>query len=348
MKKNTIESMKKIYASLGDEESKHLFESRVMYSLTGDYRYVGRMFSDIVEKKILDEAIRECMLLEGEVVFYGAGNDLKIIRTLYPDLMIDCICDKDPAKQMSGWYGIKVISPEKLLERKQRVHVVIVTTGFHKEIKRFLVEEGIKEEYIIDLGTVMEPLYNRQYFDPDIVLSQEEGVFIDGGCYDCSTSILFEKWCQGRYTKIYGFEPDEKNYNKCMERGKYLKNIELINKGLWDCDEILSFSADQGQASGIVDDGTVVTSIAATFIDRVVRDEPVTFIKLDVEGAELRALQGARNAIIRNRPRLAISIYHKAEDIFEIPEYILSLHNDYKLYIRHYQFSDCETILYAI
>uniref|UniRef100_UPI00405665CD FkbM family methyltransferase n=1 Tax=Acetatifactor sp. TaxID=1872090 RepID=UPI00405665CD len=80
----------------------------------------------------------------------------------------------------------------------------------------------------------------------------------------------------------------------------------------------------------------------------MVKEECVIFIILDVEGAELKALQGAHNTIIRNYPRLAISVYYKLEDIFEISKYILSLHNDYKLYIRHYQFSECETILYAI
>ncbi|MCI8672219.1 MAG: hypothetical protein HFI89_01815 [Lachnospiraceae bacterium] len=62
----------------------------------------------------------------------------------------------------------------------------------------------------------------------------------------------------------------------------------------------------------------------------------------------MKALQGAVKTIRRNRPRLAVSIYHKPEDIIELPEYILSLHNDYKLYIRHYQMSSCETILYAL
>ena len=83
-------------------------------------------------------------------------------------------------------------------------------------------------------------------------------------------------------------------------------------------------------------------------IDDIVGEDKVTFIKLDVEGAELRALQGAELSIRRHRPRLAISIYHKPEDVIEIPAYILSLHEDYRLDIRHYQMSACETILYAV
>lgn len=83
-------------------------------------------------------------------------------------------------------------------------------------------------------------------------------------------------------------------------------------------------------------------------LDDLAGDEDVTYIKLDVEGAERKALQGAEKIIRKNHPRLAVSIYHKPEDILELPEYILSLHGDYRFYIRHYQMSPCETILYAL
>ena len=82
-------------------------------------------------------------------------------------------------------------------------------------------------------------------------------------------------------------------------------------------------------------------------IDSVVGDDNVTFIKMDVEGSELKALEGAKNTIIRKHPRLAICIYHKAMDVIEIPSYILSLVPEYKFYIRHYNSHMWETVLYA-
>lgn len=69
---------------------------------------------------------------------------------------------------------------------------------------------------------------------------------------------------------------------------------------------------------------------------------------MDIEGAELAALQGGAETIKRYKPKLAISIYHKPEDIIEIPIYIKSLVPEYKLYIRHYTNMYAETILYAI
>lgn len=77
-------------------------------------------------------------------------------------------------------------------------------------------------------------------------------------------------------------------------------------------------------------------------------DEKVTFIKMDIEGAEYEALLGAKETIQKNKPKLAISIYHKPEDIISIPKLIKSMVPNYRLYIRHYSNADNETVLYAI
>ena len=69
---------------------------------------------------------------------------------------------------------------------------------------------------------------------------------------------------------------------------------------------------------------------------------------MDIEGAELESLQGARKTIRRDRPKLAVCIYHKPEDMIEIPLYIKELVPEYKLYIRHHSNSGTETVLYAV
>ena len=83
-------------------------------------------------------------------------------------------------------------------------------------------------------------------------------------------------------------------------------------------------------------------------IDNVCWEDKVTFIKLDIEGSELEALRGAEKIIRRDKPRLAISIYHKPQDYFEIPLYIKELVPEYKLYIRHHKFNKNDTVVYAI
>lgn len=73
----------------------------------------------------------------------------------------------------------------------------------------------------------------------------------------------------------------------------------------------------------------------------------MTFIKMDIEGSELNVLKDARKTIMKYKPRLAICIYHKPEDIYEIPEYILSIVPEYRFWIRHYSSYTWETALYA-
>ena len=80
----------------------------------------------------------------------------------------------------------------------------------------------------------------------------------------------------------------------------------------------------------------------------MIRDERVTFIKMDIEGSEYNALLGARETIVKDRPKLAVSIYHKKEDIWTLPSLILEMVPDYKLFFGHYSIAAAETVLYAI
>ncbi len=82
-------------------------------------------------------------------------------------------------------------------------------------------------------------------------------------------------------------------------------------------------------------------------MDSAIGNEKVTFIKMDIEGAEYDALCGARKIIASQKPKLAICVYHKAEDIIEIPRLILDINPDYKFALRHYSLFDTETVLYA-
>jgi len=86
-------------------------------------------------------------------------------------------------------------------------------------------------------------------------------------------------------------------------------------------------------------------------LDEYLKDEKekVTFIKMDIEGAELNALKGAERIIREQKPKLAICIYHKPEDVWEIPSLLLNFVSDYKFYIRHNTYSFLyDTTLYAL
>lgn len=347
-----IADAKNIYAHLQDEQSKFIFENRLLYSLTEDRAYIRRIAATLPRTNELDRAVEFCKSHMAEVVVYGAGNDLLTLCELYPDFPVRLLCDGDEKKQKCGWQGIPVISPTELLNKKNEVYVAICTTYYRDEVRHFLLNHGFRKEQIIDVGTAIWngvdfSLYSPQYFDREIMIPRDGEIFVDGGCFDCGTDREFIKWCSGNYKKIYAFEPDSKNYEHCAGqcRLENIRNVELYNKGLWSCETELSFQ-ETGNSCARVGEGAVVIRTAS--IDAVTEGEPVSFIKLDIEGAELEALRGAERTIRKHHPRLAICIYHKPEDIIEIPAYILSLYEGYKLYIRHYSLNVSETVLYAV
>ena len=190
----------------------------------------------------------------------------------------------------------------------------------------------------------------QQYFD--VFNADENEIFIDAGCYDGNTSKQFVEWCNGKYDMIYAFEPSIEMAKVCentFEKNK-IRNIELINKACWSESAELGFSADYG--SMIFGSSKVKESndnkVLADSIDNILNGQRATFIKFDVEGSELEAIKGAKETIQKYHPRLAVSLYHKVEDVFEIPAYLLSLIPEYKFYIRHYGSDIWETILYAV
>lgn len=245
--KDFMNKVRNIRGHLQDKESKFIFDNRLLFGLTGDYKYIENIISTLPQKIELDKAVDKCKQLIDQLVIYGAGNDLLILSALYPDFKFRYLCDKDEQKQKNGWNGIPVMSPEKLIEQKD-MYVAVNTSAYEKEIVEYLLDNGFAKEKIINLGVITDSLYSAQYFDDDIMSPEEDEVFIDGGCYNCSTDEAFIKWCGGNYKRIYAFEPDANNYEKCLmtSNKKNIKNINIYNKGLWDCETELSFEAGGG------------------------------------------------------------------------------------------------------
>lgn len=104
---------------------------------------------------------------------------------------------------------------------------------------------------------------------------------------------------------------------------------------------MLQFSFD-GAGSSIDENGITVEA------EPLDPDSKVTFVKMDIEGAEMNALEGMKSIIMEQKPKLAICIYHLYDDLWNIPKYIHELVPEYKLYMRHYSKINEETVIYAI
>lgn len=190
-----------------------------------------------------------------------------------------------------------------------------------------------------------------EYFIDEFWTPRSDGneVFIDGGGFTGDTIEEFVNWTKGNYKAVYSFEPDL-NRAKVIEDNlwRWGGKVHLYKKGLYDKETVLNFIEGDDLYSGkIVEDDTVETvKINTITLDSIVKEQ-VTFLKLDIEGAELSALEGARRIITEDKPRLAICIYHKLDDLWRIPKLILSMVPEYKIRIRHFGVRCRGTILYA-
>lgn len=187
----------------------------------------------------------------------------------------------------------------------------------------------------------------NQYFPNDgIVKTGENEIFLDCGAFDGDSIKTFLDYVGGKYEKIIAMEPSDNNYKKLINSIGFLQNIEFHNKGVYKEEKKLRFSVGDAKNSFVSDSGTEELDVID--IDTLLNGEKVTFIKMDIEGAEYDALQGARSTIKKYTPKLAISIYHKTEDLLDIPLLIHEINPNYNFHLRHYSPTVIETVLYAI
>lgn len=184
--------------------------------------------------------------------------------------------------------------------------------------------------------------HEEQYFDKELIGDIKNINFVDGGGYVGDTiAPIIKKFPD--FKKIYCIEPSDLHINIAKRDFSHYKNIEFINCGLGNKkqnkdkkdDEIQSHCTHDYQASNI------------NTLDNLIQ-EKVDFIKLDIEGAEQDTIEGARETIKKHHPILAICIYHKAEDWYKIPNMVLAIKKEYKVYIRHYMEGIFETVMYFI
>jgi len=342
---NSLQAIvKNVYNHLQDDLSKEIFKNRLMYSLTDDYEHIRKIVRKTDEVKEI-RSILERFNGNKKLILDGAGSMGELVYNLFPGVKWLCFSDKKVSKK--EFCGLPVIKREHAVKSYPDAVFVITSYTYEKEIYRELIALGVKAENILNIGRKRKEQETRQYFKEPFIEYSEDEVIVDGGCYNGQTISNFYDNNKGIAKRIYAFEPDLINYNNCKvyinEKG--YDNVQLFNKGLWNESTRLKFNAEHGEGSSVTDSGAEI--IYVTSIDEAIKED-VTFIKLDVEGSELNALIGAKNTIMKNKPKMAICIYHIKSDILEIARYILSLREDYKLYIRHYSFDSLETVLYSI
>lgn len=314
---------------------------------------------DYLVKGFVDDAPRTSSIM-GKSVYSFTNLSDKDIKTAY------FLPTTNSVKKMVNRLGRLGIPAEHVLFIPE-----LMITNIHNEkidytkvevVKSFLNDgdtlSGFIYNTILDIyksgniGVLSQTMGECQYFPidtmsdhvPGFTLGQDE-CFIDCGAYDGDTIKVFKDLTGDRFDKIYAFEADKGNYQKLSYHYASDSRMKLIDKAVWSSECELHFSSGNKSTSSINEHGQEI--IQAVTLDKAV-DDRVTLIKMDIEGAEMEALKGAAELIRRFHPKLAICIYHKLEDMWEIPIYIKSLYDDYHIYIRNYQDRLDEIVCYAI
>jgi FkbM family methyltransferase len=192
----------------------------------------------------------------------------------------------------------------------------------------------------------------EMYHAPDLVSLTAQEVLVDCGAFDGDSIRMFLETTHGRFRHIYAIEPDTKNL---AALDKYLaslpinvsQRISVLHFGLSDRDEVVSFDASGTVGSRVVA-GAASDSIQCRRLDDILDGPQPTLIKMDIEGAEPRAILGAAATIRASRPILAICAYHKCEHLWTLPVLIKNALPEYEIFLRRYAEECWETVYYAI
>lgn len=250
-------------------------------------------------------------------------------------------------------FGGDILTPEWVQNHKDELRLAYSVLADEQSKKVFETVFRYKlSGDVLDLRSCETP--RDEIFDMIFHFDSNES-FLDLGAYNGDTVLEFAAQTSNTYNQIIAVEPDKKNYNKLLVSSKELHNVRCVNVGIWNESGMLSFSGGGGRSSCLTPD-TVLdldTSkkyhISVDTIDNIVGNSEITYIKMDVEGAEHEALDGGKGTIKRCHPKLAVSAYHRTDDFLTLILKIHEIDPTYRIYLRHHPYIPAwETNIYAI
>lgn len=195
----------------------------------------------------------------------------------------------------------------------------------------------------------IERPYHTLYFNTGLFRLSDKEVFVDCGASVGESISNLLRETNMKLERSFEIEPDKFNVIKLeklrmrLARFGLLNKVEVVPCAVGDREDIVPFNHVGGHSGSV--DPSATGSVRMTTIDNVT-EHFATFIKMDLEGYERFALAGAMQTIASCRPKLAISAYHRPDDLIEITKFIRSIRPDYKVGVQHHTFHRWDTCLY--
>ncbi|MGO9405600.1 MAG: FkbM family methyltransferase [Terriglobales bacterium] len=238
--------------------------------------------------------------------------------------------------------------PHKVYEQAAEVRRAASLWADDSSRREYL--DHVKWRALGDQNALGPPVKEKQYFLDSLYRINDREVFVDCGAYtgDTAEQVIRRN---PAFSRIVAIEADPENFERLTKwigtlDAPVASRIKALNVAVGAKRGKLRFQAGGGDGAKLAADGNVVVECVP--IDSLVTEAAPTFIKMDIEGAELDALEGARRAIQAHLPILSICVYHKQNDLWRIPLFIHTLAEDYRLFLRPHEVDGKEEVCYAI
>jgi FkbM family methyltransferase len=210
----------------------------------------------------------------------------------------------------------------------------------------------LRFRFALDFDNLPSPVAHDQYFPDDLFRIKNDEVLVDCGAFDGDTiKALLEVHLPAFHGEIIALEPDPENLKKLNHYiggldAHVRSRITILPFAAGSRRETVCFSAT-GTAAAVIDRAGSLR-VDCVPLDEILKTVQPTYIKMDIEGAELDALAGAKNTIQKYAPILAISVYHQPDHLWRIPLLISSLSSGYRYFLRPHNEEGWDLVCYAI
>jgi FkbM family methyltransferase len=217
-------------------------------------------------------------------------------------------------------------------------------------------DEESRREYLsqlrwrlfFDFDGLADPVKHTIYFPPDLCSLVADEVFVDCGAYDGDTLASFLAEPKPGFKKVFAFEPDPASFARLSKKVAQLpaRDSIVLHKAATGAENgTILFTGDGTPAASM---GTGTIQVDLVKLDDILKDEGPSYLKMDIEGAELDAIEGAREVIARHSPVLTVCSYHKQDHVWKIPNLIHSINPGYRFYLRPHLVEVWDLVCYAI
>lgn len=308
-----------------------------------DDNYMGTPVYDIEEFKEI-ENYKNITVIISACLSNTEGNKVKneLMKYGFNNIVFS-------QKLLTCFYAFSVNQKSYVDFVQCRNEVINVYNLLEDDISRKIFIENVKAYMTWNFDSTIENFEMTQYVDVNINFTKGYSHFVDCGAYIGDTfKELIKRYTCNRYI---GFEPDIYNFNKLSEtiseckskfNEAYIYPCAVSNKTGYTC-----FSQVGNSNSKLSIESKNGVPVSTVKLDDILKNVKITMIKMDIEGAEIDALQGAERIIKEQEPDLAICVYHKISDIWTIPILLKKLVPQYRFYLRSHSFNTMETVLYA-